>query len=176
MNDHLVPTIETQRLRLRAHKHDDFSFFEAMWANETVTKFIGGRPRGTEECWLKFLRNIGHWQLLGFGYWALEEISSGRLVGEVGLGDFKREMVPSIAGELEGGWVLAPEAHGKGFATEAMNAVLQWADDRLPGRRICCIIDPENAASVRVAEKLGFVETARTKYHGDAILLFHRAI
>lgn len=172
-HDGKVPEIETERLRLRGHALEDFMFFADLWSKPDVTKFIGGKPRSEEETWSKFLRMIGHWQAMGFGYWAVEDKARGALIGEVGVADFKRVMSPSIKGELEAGWVLAPRAQGEGFATEAMIAVLGWAEKHQPGKAICAIIEPENVGSIKVAEKLGFTKTADTNYHGADIILYH---
>ena len=142
--------------------------------NPLVTKFIGGEPKPEEDSWSKFLRMIGHWQALGFGYWIIEERETGALMGEAGFGDFRREMEPSLRGEPEIGWALAPEAHGKGYATEAAQAAIAWGDEFFGPVRMSCIIDPRHVASIRVAEKCGFKETARTTYHGDDIVVLHR--
>ena len=133
-----------------------------MWANPIVTRFIGGKPSTREELWMRLMRNVGHWSLLGFGYWVVEVKASGRFVGEVGFAELKRDIEPSFEGMPEGGWVLAPEAHGKGFATEAVKAILAWGDKHFAGRTTTCIISPENTASIRVAEKCGYREVART--------------
>lgn len=170
-----VPIVETERLLLRGHALQDFGFFADLWSKPDVTKFIGGKPRSEEETWSKFLRMIGHWQAMGFGYWAVEDKVGGALIGEVGVADFKRIMSPSIKGELEAGWVLSPKAQGKGYATEAMKAVLDWADEHVPGKAICAIIEPKNIASIKVAEKLEFTKTAQTVYMGSDIILYHRA-
>ena len=169
-----VPVLETARLRLRGRTLDDFAFIREMWADPLVTKFIGGEPKPEEDSWSKFLRMIGHWQALGFGYWIIEERETGALMGEAGFGDFRREMEPSLRGEPEIGWVLAPEAHGKGYATEAAQAAIAWGDDFFGPVRMSCIIEPGHAASIRVAEKCGFKETARTTYHGEDIVVLHR--
>jgi RimJ/RimL family protein N-acetyltransferase len=100
-------------------------------------------------------------------------------VGEVGLADFRRDVTPPLGDAPEAGWVLAPWAHGRGFATEAVGAVLAWSDAALaaaggPGRRTVCLIAPENAASVRVAEKCGYQEAARAAYRGAETLVFAR--
>jgi RimJ/RimL family protein N-acetyltransferase len=168
-----APVLETARLRLRAHRPDDFAECAAMWGDEIVARHIGGRQFTPEESWSKILRYAGLWSLLGFGYWALEEKSSGRFVGEVGFADFKREMTPSLDGLPESGWVLAPWAHGAGLATEAMRAALEWSDAHV-GPKTSCIIDPTNTASIAVALKCGYREIARTTYKGGPTILFHR--
>ena len=77
-----APTLETERLRLRAHRVEDLPQCAAMWAEEVVTRFIGGKPLTKEETWLRMLRHAGHWSLLGFGYWLVEERVSGTMLGE----------------------------------------------------------------------------------------------
>jgi RimJ/RimL family protein N-acetyltransferase len=169
-----APSIETARLVLRAHRLDDFDACARMWADAQVTRFIGGRPSTEQESWSRLLRYAGHWALLGFGYWALEEKSSGRFAGELGFADFKRELTPSIRGTPELGWVLAPEAQGKGYATEALQAAIAWADARFSWPRTVCLIHPDNQASLRVAAKCGYREKLRTELHGAPTILFER--
>ena len=77
-------------------------------------------------------------------------------MGQVGFGDPRREIVPSLDGIPEAGWVLASWAHGNGYATEAVNAALAWADHNLPHSGSVCLIRPGNVASFRVAEKAGY--------------------
>ena len=169
-----VPTIETTRLRLRGHRIEDLGDCAAMWADAGVVRHIGGRPFSTEESWGKILRYAGLWSLLGFGYWAIEEKASGRFAGEVGFADFKREIAPSFAGAPEIGWALASWAHGNGFATEAVSAAVAWGDEHLGAARTVCMIDPENAASIRVAEKCGYREFAHATYKGQLTILYER--
>ena len=150
-----------------------------MWADPLVTRHIGGRPFSEEEVWARVLRYAGLWALLGYGYWVVRERASGRFVGEVGLADFRRDLTPPLDGAPEVGWALAPWAHGRGFATEAVSAAVAWGDaHRPPGTarpgRTVCLIAPANTASVRVAEKCGFREAARATYKGSDTLIFER--
>lgn len=145
-----------------------------MWADERVVKDITGRPSSREEAWARLLRYAGLWAVLGFGYWLVEDRASGAFVGEVGLADFKRDLEPSLGDALEAGWVMRPDAQGRGLATEAMLAALAWADRHLAGRRVVCMIAPDNAASFRVADKCGFVAFERTHYRGDPTVLLAR--
>lgn len=169
-----IPVIETARLILRGHRLDDFAACAAMWADPNVTRHIGGKPFSREETWSKILRYAGHWVLLGFGYWALEDKTSGRFVGEVGFADFKRILEPSLDGMPEIGWALASWAHGAGYATEAVCAAAAWGDGNFRGATTACLIDPDNAASIRVAEKAGYREFARTTYKDHPTILFQR--
>jgi RimJ/RimL family protein N-acetyltransferase len=173
---HDVPVLETDRLVLRGHALSDFDECAAMWADSIVTRHIGGRPFTGEEVWTKLLRYVGHWALLGFGYWVVHERATNRFVGEVGLADFRREIEPSFGGAPEMGWALASWAHGKGFATEAVRGVLSWSDERLSASRTVCIIDPGNVASVHVAEKCGYRRVTETTYKGAPIFLFERVV
>jgi len=169
-----IPVLETGRLRLREKRLADFPAFCELWRDPNVTRYVCGKPRTQEESWAAFLRMCGHWAVMGYGYWVVEEKASGEVIGEVGFGDFKRDITPSIKGEPEAGWVLATSAHGKGFATEAARAAIAWGDAHFNGARMSCIIDPRHTASFTVAGKCGFTQTARTTYRGDDIVLLHR--
>ena len=169
-----IPVLETARLRLRGHRLEDFSDSARMWADPVVTRYIRSTPFTPEETWSRLLRYIGHWALQGFGYWAIEEKATGNFTGEVGFADYRRDITPSLAGIPEIGWVLASQAHGKGFATEAVRAVIEWGDSQLAQKKTACIIAPENGASVRVAEKCGYREAQRTTYHGNPTVIYMR--
>ncbi len=145
-----------------------------MWGDAAVTRFIGGKPSTREQVWARLLRYVGHWTLLGFGYWVIQETTTGRFVGEVGFADFKRDIEPSFGDAPEIGWVLAPWAFGKGFAAEAAQAALGWMDAAFGARRTVCMIDPKNVASLKVAEKCGYREYARTRYGDEPTILHER--
>jgi RimJ/RimL family protein N-acetyltransferase len=148
-----VPIIETERLKLRGHCLADFAASSAMWADPVVTRHIGGRPLSKEESWSRLLRYVGHWALLGFGSWVVEEKATGSFVGELGFADYKRDVEPSLKDTPEIGWIFAVQFHGKGYATEAVRAAVAWGDAHFGAAPTACIIDPENLASIRVAEK-----------------------
>lgn len=168
--------IETERLILRPHGVEDFAACVAVWGNPEVTRYIGGRPQTPEECWHRLLRYAGHWSLLGFGYWAVEEKASGRFIGDIGFSDFHRPMEESLnfTTAPEVGWVLSPDVHGKGYATEAVQAALGWGDAYFKGQRFVCMIHPDNRASSRVAEKTGFIPYAHTDFKGAPTVLYER--
>lgn len=168
-----VPVLETPRLRLRAHMVQDFPALAAVWAEAAVTRHIGGKPSTPSESWARLLRYRGLWPLLGYGYWAVEEKASGKFVGDVGFADFHRAIEPAIHGTAEMGWVLSPDFHGKGYASEAVAAALHWLDAAGKGRSVC-IIDPANGPSLRIAGKHGFHEYQRTTFMGDEVVLLER--
>ena len=166
--------LETERLLLRGHRVEDFDDSSAMWADPVVARYVGGKALSEEECWTKFLRYFGHWAVLRFGYWVVEEKGTGKFVGEVGFADYKRDIEPSLKGVPEAGWVLASQAHGKGYATEAMRAVIAWGEAHFGAVRTACIIHPENAGSIRVAEKCGYREWQLASYKGQPAVMFVR--
>ena len=170
-----VPVIETERLRLRAHRADDYATCMEIWSDPAVVRYIGGgRPFTGEEVWKRLLQYVGLWSLLGYGCWAVEEKRSGRYIGDIGYADFKRDIQPSLQGMLEFGWVLAPQAHGNGYASEAVAAISAWSQTHFPELRVVCIISPENLPSIRVAEKAGFRLWQETVYHDSPALVFTR--
>jgi RimJ/RimL family protein N-acetyltransferase len=168
-----VPVLETERLILRGPRAQDLDDSVTLWSDPHVTRYIGGKPFGREEVWARLLRYIGHWSVAGYGFWLASERATGRFVGETGIADFKRDLAISFDGAPEAGWVLAPWCHGKGYATEAMTAVLAWAALRFA--RTMCLIDPGNASSLRVAAKLGYCEIARTDYRKADVIVLERA-
>jgi RimJ/RimL family protein N-acetyltransferase len=135
---------------------------------------LAARPFTEEETWARFLQYAGHWSVLGFGYWAVEERASGEFVGEVGFADFKREIQPPIHDTPELGWVLMPQVHGRGYATEAVRAALEWGATHLAQPSTVCLIHPENMASIRVADKCGFRRFCLTEYHGQPTAVYRR--
>jgi len=146
----------------------------AMWADPAVTRYVGGKPFSQEESWARLLRYVGHWSLMGFGYWAIEEKAAGTYIGEAGFADFKRDIEPSIKDLPELGWAFVSSVHGKGYATEAIHAAVAWGECHFAPTRTVCLIHPENYASIRVAEKCGFREDRRTIYKGQPTILFAR--
>jgi RimJ/RimL family protein N-acetyltransferase len=170
----LPPSIDTERLTLRQHQREDFAETAALWGDPEVTRYVGGKPLTAEEVWTRLLRHIGHWSLLGFGYWVAREKSSGRFVGEVGFADLKRALDPPFDGAPEAGWILAPWSHGRGYATEAVRAAIDWGSRHFGPVRTVCLIDDENVRSIRVAEKCGYREYARTTYKANPVILFER--
>jgi RimJ/RimL family protein N-acetyltransferase len=97
---------------------------------------------------------------------------SGKFIGELGFADFKRALNLPLEGLPELGWALTPSAHGNGYATEALQAVVAWGDQQLQPPGSFCIIHRDNRRSFRVAEKLGYniVLQAPTDAQPDAIL------
>lgn len=174
MPDLAIPTIETERLILRAHREADFEPLLAMWQDPVVRKFFHGGPMTREEAWGRFLRGFGMWAFRGYGLFAVEEKASGAYAGLVGAFEARREMDPRLDDMPEVGWTLAAAYHGKGYATEAVRAALAWTDQTLGYPEMFCIVAPTNYASIRVAGKCGFRAWYDTVYDNLPTLVMKR--
>jgi RimJ/RimL family protein N-acetyltransferase len=169
-----APVLETERLRLRGFRASDLDAQWATMVDPEVIRFLGAVPASREETWRKILGSPGLWALLGYGYWVIEGRESGDYLGQIGFADFKRDMSPSIENIPEMGWILARQAQGRGYATEAARAALEWADEALGRVEIVAIVSHDNEASIRIAEKTGFRVCQEALYKGEPILLFRR--
>lgn len=176
-----VPILETERLRLRALTLADFPAHCALWADPDVARYTSGKPNTAEESWGRMMRHAGQWSMLGFGFWLVEERSTGAFVGEVGLFDNQRDLIypdgttrPLDTPEI--GWILSPAMHGRGYATEAVLACLAWAAGRFIASEVSCLIEPANAPSLNVAAKMGFMLRETLTYREKPILLLVREL
>lgn len=169
-----VPVLTTERLVLREHRADDLDAYRAVWTDPTVVKFITGRPLERHECWTRILRFRGMWTVLGYGFWIIEDKATGMVIGETGVMDAKRDIVPSLEGTLEAGWALLPSSHGRGLAREAVEAVLSWADRTCPDIPQSCTVNEANHASIRLAERVGFRESGRGLYQNAPLIHYRR--
>lgn len=159
---------------MRPHGPGDFAECAALWADPEVVRFTIGRPASEEEAWTRYLRYIGHWTLLGFGYWTVREKTGLRYVGEVGFADFRRAIEPPLGAVPEIGWVLAPWAQGQGFAGEAVAAATRWGDGRPGFEETVCIIVPEHLRSIQVARRAGYRERHRALYKEQTMIVLAR--
>jgi RimJ/RimL family protein N-acetyltransferase len=169
-----APLLETARLILRPYQAGDLDAQAQVVGEAGAARHPDGTAYSREDIWRRLLAGPGLWTLLGYGYWAVIARDDGRYLGQLGFADFKRDLIPSIDGLPEMGWILAPAAQGQGYATEAALAALAWADAALEAREIVAIIDPDNAPSIRVAAKCGFTEKEPATYRGEPIDLFRR--
>jgi len=168
-----APQLLTARLRLRPHARTDFHSCKALWQHPHTTRFIAGTPQNDQEVWFRLLRNGGMWPMLGFGPWVFEDRATGAFLGEGGL-LYAMRGIQGLDDIPEVGWALTPEACGKGLATEALGAVMDWADENVSAERTGCIIDPANTPSLRLAARLDFAEVARPQFLDKPIVLLHR--
>lgn len=165
---------ETKRLILRRHATSDYPAYFNMSADPAMARFAGRAPACADEAWTRLLRQAGHWSLFGYGFLAIEEKATGCFVGEAGLAHFRRGLGKDFDGVPEAGWAIAPWAQGHGYATEAAAAAIAWCETRLGMRRTVCMIHTDNASSLRVAEKLGYVPMGECSYRNYRAILFER--
>ena len=168
-----MPGFTTDRLSLAPINQKDMGDLLDLWSQADFTRYITGRALGEEEVWLRCLRDIGHWQVLGHGNWAIREIATGQFVGTVGVLNYCRDISPAIDSP-ELGWGLHPRFQGKGLAFEAVSAALEWADQHLNAPRTLCMISPDNRASVRLAQRLGYRTWMTTRYKDSEVVLYER--
>jgi RimJ/RimL family protein N-acetyltransferase len=159
-----VPQLTTDRLLLRGFEPRDVDAYAALMADPAVTRYLGdGQPLSRMNAWRQLALIIGHWELLGFGLWAVEERASGTLIGRVGC--FEPEDWPAF----EVGYVLARSAWGRGYATEAARSSLDYARTVLARDRVVSLIHAENASSIRVAERLGAQREGSAEVSGHMV-------
>ena len=156
------PSRRTPRLLLRGWRPEDLDGLARINADPEVTRHLGGgRPLTRQETAALQARLEREWDEEGFGIWALE--SAGELVGLVGL--HRHRWFPE---EVEVGWRLAREHWGQGLATEGARAALDYGFGDLALERVISLIQVENLASRRVAEKLGMrPERQLTRVHEE---------
>lgn len=142
--------LETERLILRMFREDDFEAYARICADADVMRYLGGgKPYTRLEAWRHMAFLVGHWQLRGYGHWAVEEKASGNLVGRIGF------LNPAGWPGFEIGWTLGRESWGRGYATEGARRALDYAFGEMGRDHVISLIHPENEGSIRVAERLG---------------------
>ena len=143
--------LQTERLILRTWRPDDFEAYAEMSAEPEVMQFVApdGKPLTRFAAWQGFCAVLGHWQLRGFGMFAVIERSSREFVGRVG--PWHPEGWPGF----EIGWTIRSKFWGRGYATEAARRSIEFAFNELHRYSVISLIDPDNVRSIRVAERVG---------------------
>ena len=160
-------TLETPRLRLRMFRQKDFEAYTDMLADPEVARHLShGQPLSRPEAWRHMAMLLGHWQLLGFGPWAVEERGSGEFVGRIG------PYHPAGWPGLELTWTIRRQSWGQGNATEGARVALAYVFQQMARDRVISLIRPENAASIRVAEKIGQRLQDRMDFYGGEALVY----
>lgn len=166
MNHMTCPTLTTDRLLLRMLEQSDFEEYAAIHTDPEVTRFTTRTHLDRAEAWRHLAKIVGHWHLRGFGMWGVFEREGGRLAGRVGF--HQPEGWPGF----ELGWTMGRVSWGKGYAPEAARACLDYAFDVMKREHVISLIDPNNIASIRVAEKIGETVEGETEIEGHRVLIY----
>ena len=160
--------LQTERLLIRSVRAEDAEALARLWTDPEVTRFVGG-PRDHDGVLAALREDAARDDPPSLDLWAVLERESGRLVGHCGLLDEEIEGRE----EVEVVYVVARGAQGRGHATEAATAIRDHALSALVLRRLVALIDPENAASERVAAKPGMsFEREAVRPDGNAKRLY----
>ena len=144
--------LETERLILRHQVIEDLDDLWALYCNPRITQYIPDAPRSREQAQeeLEWHRH-GHLRHPELGLWATIHKGTGKFIGRCGLLPWKIDGQD----EVEIAYTIAEEFWGQGLGTEAALAIRDYGFNRLNLSRLICLIDAENTASRRVAEKIG---------------------
>ncbi len=153
--------LATERLTLRPFREADLDAYAAMCTDAEVMRFLNatGAILSRADAWRQMSMYLGHWELRGYGTWAVEERGSGDFVGRVGL------HFPEGWPDRELGWTIARKVWGRGYASEAARGAIAHAFGVLGWSHLVSLIHPDNHRSARVAERLGYYG------HGTAEIL-----
>jgi RimJ/RimL family protein N-acetyltransferase len=167
-------TIDTERLHLRPAELSDIESFHALTQTDQVRRFLGRDPPSKEDSFNRLLRNAGCWHLLGWGPFMVLERASAAHVGGCGFFRAARGLGDDFDPFPEAGWVIAEGSWGRGYATEAMAAIINWFESAHGGGRTVCMITCGNDASERTAAKLGYQPIGIAEYKGDTVMRYAR--
>jgi RimJ/RimL family protein N-acetyltransferase len=165
-NQATIEELKTARLLLRMFREADLDAYAEMCGDAEVMKYLGGAPMSRFEAWRSMAMILGHWQLRGFGLWAVVERASGQFVGRVGC--WRPEGWPG----LELAWALRRASWGKGYATEAALGALDVAFSSLGQPHVISMIHSANQPSIRVAQRLRMRLEGRTELMGHPVLVY----
>ena len=159
--------LETERLLLRMWREEtDFEPFAEMCADPEVMRYLGGKPLDRMEAWRNMAVHVGHWQMRGYGHFAVEEKSTRKFIGRLGF------LNPVGWPAFEIGWTLARQSWGKGYATEGARRALDYAFNELDRTHVISLIHPDNKGSIAVAERLGEKVEGKTELFGHDVLIY----
>jgi RimJ/RimL family protein N-acetyltransferase len=162
-----IPTIDTQRLTLRAFREADATALFELSQDPDVVRYVGDRRVPTrQEAWRAVAGWLGHWDLRGYGQWAIEERASSRFIGRAGI------INPAEWPGPELGYLLGKTWWGHGFATEAARAAMDWGFEQIEFDDLISLIDPANAPSIAVATRLGESLRGEIDLSGSRVLIY----
>ena len=153
--------LETERLRLRPYRREDLDDLASMFADPEHMRYYP-MPFTREETATWIERQFDRYRDDGFGLWVIEDRATGEVLGTAGV---TVQIVEDVR-EVELGWHVRPGMKGRGIAPEAGVAARDWAFANLDVDHLISLVRPENAASARVAEKIGMRVEREVDFHG----------
>jgi RimJ/RimL family protein N-acetyltransferase len=145
----IAPTLHTQNLTLRAPREADFGAMLA-FGQSPRSSFVGG-PMNRWETWRSLLAAIGHWALRGYGFWSVDQTTTGQMIGRVGIGFHDGWPEPEL------GWHIYDGFEGQGYAYEAAIAARDHAARQMGLGPLISLIDPTNLRSAALAKRMGAI-------------------
>jgi RimJ/RimL family protein N-acetyltransferase len=163
-----IPVLETERLVLRGFQPGDLDAMHRLYADAEVSAFItfDGKAQDRDYAWRMMSTFLGHWQLRGFGLWALQLKSTQGVVGYAG------PWFPEGWPGQEIGWTIGRAFWGNGYATEAARASLDYVFKTLRWPTAIHVINPHNTRSIAVATRLGSVKQGTWNRQGKELLIY----
>ena len=153
-----IPTIETPHLILRAWTPQDADvLFEILQEDGILQYFPNPKPPPRSKVEEYITHQMAHWEEHGYGHWAVVEQDSQQVIGWNGL-----EYLPEL-GETEVGYLLSRCVWGRGYATEAARAAVEYGFETAGLEAIIGLVHPDNAGSIRVLEHAGLRQTGRDR-------------
>jgi len=167
---YLIPEkIETRRLILRCFKEDDWLDLHRLYSDPECTRYTIQRTLTEGESWRTMATMIGHWQIRGYGPYAVEDKATGKVMGPVGL------WYPNDWPEPEIKWALASGYWGCGYASEAARAVKQVAAEYMPETSLISLIFSDNQPSIKLAEAIGATFEREFEFRGQTAHIFRHS-
>lgn len=162
-----VPTLQTERLTLRPFREEDAGALFELSQDPDVMRYVGDRRvPSLQESWRAIAGWLGHWALRGYGQWAIEERAGSRFIGRAGI------INPADWPGAEVGYLLGKSWWGRGYATEAARAAIDWGFREIGLADLISLIDPANLPSIAVATRLGESLRGETELFGHTVLIY----
>lgn len=152
---------------------EDFDRYAQIWAMPEVVTHILPGPRDRRSAWESFLRNAGHWQMAGFGQWAVIDQQSREMIGQAGFFYASSVIGEDVDPLPNAGWMLVPEAQGKGLGREAVAAAHDWFDRVIPGPLVARV-GKTNGPSLALAERLNYAPLREVDDGEGSVILLRR--
>lgn len=165
--------LETPRLKLEPYDDSHYEGLRVMDSDAGVMRYItGGIVKTPEETWEGIRRVQSRWDKYNFSWWAIKEKSFGVIVGAACL----QHLANVDGAPLEIGWRLVPEHNGKGYATEAAQAIVDYAAEQVGATYLVAVADPENIPSQRVMQRLGMTYKAIEQHYDVPCVVYELKI